>query len=131
MFTEVFVFGNVRIEVLHRVFRNVFSHNDLIIPKDVSKRKSRKQAFVLGFYGVESHFCKSRKQRNIQVPEGILCGHSSCPHSLPVTGYKMMPALLCSVDSTDCHVIEEAHIGCEKCMPPLSGTIVTTNIQTH
>lgn len=64
-------------------------------------------------------------------PTDILCGHSSYPHYLHGTDYKTMPALLYRLDSTDCHVIEDTHMGSEKFMVPCSGTTVITNTQTH
>lgn len=87
---------------------------------------------------MESHFpWKNRKQGHIHVPVGILCGHSSCPtlsscpHYLPVIDCRTMPALLCSLDSTDYRVIEDTHMGGEKFMVPSSGRTVTINIQIH
>lgn len=68
MFTKGFVFGNVRIKELQRVFRNVFSHNNLVVSKDVSKWQSRQPAFIVGFYRVESHF--SWKNRKGEGPLG-------------------------------------------------------------
>lgn len=56
VFTEGFVFGNIRIEVLQRVFGNVLSHNNLVVSKDVSKRQSGQPAFVIRFHRMESHF---------------------------------------------------------------------------
>lgn len=73
--------------------------------------------------------------RNIQASAGhslrILCGHSSYPRYLYVTGYKTMLALFCSVDGTYGHVIEDTHIGCEKFTVLSSGTTVTINFQAH
>ena len=53
------------------------------------------------------------------------------PTHLLFTAYKIRPALPCSVESTDCHMIEDTHVGCEKFMPASSRITVTTNIQTH
>ena len=49
------------------------------------------------------------------------------PAHIHFAGYKIRPALPCSVDNTDCHVIEDTHVGCEKFTPASSGTTVIAN----
>lgn len=85
VFTEGFVFGNVRIKVLQRVFGNVFSHNNLVVSKDVGERQSRQPTFIVGFYRVESHFSwKNRKGGWREVHSGS-CRHSWGPFFLPTS----------------------------------------------
>lgn len=134
VFTEGFVFGNVRIQVLQRVFRDVFSHNNFVVSKDVSEWQSRQPAFIVGFHRVESHFSQKSREGwvrvgDTQLPADILCGHSSCPHYVYVTGYKIMLALFSRVNSTDCHKIEDAHTGYEKFLAPSPETTVTAKFK--
>lgn len=134
MFTEGFVFGNVRIKVLQRVFGNVFSHNNLVVSKDVGERQSGQPAFVVGFHRVESHF-SWRDRKGVCVGQGHSgsCRHlwapSSCPHHLHVPGYQTRPALPCQAGSAACQAGEDTHTDREKSVGLSSGTTVTTSLQ--
>lgn len=93
VFPEDFVLGDVGIEVLQGVFRDVFSHNNLVVSKDVGKGQRRQPALVVGLHRVEPHFSWGDREPDGQISSGILCGHASRPHCLHIAGHDAVPAV--------------------------------------